>query len=514
MQRNLIDYITKTYIYLFVLVVAGIFYRSCLHLFIIPRWIIEEEVFAHTVIELINTGTTLRIGYQPLLEQYLLYYIYLLTHLNLTILCQYANPIMGALTVIPVYFVLKTISTKNIALIGTTLWAFNENMIYRSSTFNSTEPLGFFLAMIALYIYLQIKDETPRNSKIKYFCLSLVILGISIFTHILPATFIIGLISLDLFLKGNIKQKLFVTIFLVGVLTFLMSPLNPHQVMMYSILPSTMLLQLSLSNIFLYSISDLMLGAMVFYGSVVLLGLTFIIILYFRPSTNIMYEYLFGCFLLFIFSWFFYSAYLIAPTRVIFYFALPLSFFVATVLSKLDKQSTILITGCLLFIMIFTSISGANTMLYIDNVMTYDEYEFLEQSIFIHNTHDFSDWWMDMPLKSSILLFSSMSKPTVLPSTFRLNEKQQIVINLNNTISTQKITTNPNGTITITTNPPLFKYILISPRMESSAYFHINTKYRTIQYNTPIVDVWKDLSDWELVEEYKNIKIYKWTGSD
>ena len=83
--------IEKTWVQmcLAVLFVLGLFYRSYPHLYLIPRWIIEEEVFAHAILELIRTGTTFRIGYQPVLEQYLLYFIYLLTHINPTTLSQY-----------------------------------------------------------------------------------------------------------------------------------------------------------------------------------------------------------------------------------------------------------------------------------------------------------------------------------------------------------------------------------------------------------------------------------------
>jgi hypothetical protein len=81
-----------------------------------------------------------------------------------------------------------------------------------------------------------------------------------------------------------------------------------------------------------------------------------------------------------------------------------------------------------------------------------------------------------------------------------------------NLISTTITTTNIDGTVVITKVPPIYKYIIFSPRMEKSAFFFINTKYRTIQIKQPLVDIWKDMTDWKLIEEYKNIKLYKWCG--
>jgi hypothetical protein len=494
---------------LFVLLCLGILYRSYPHLFYVPRWIIEEEVFAHTIIELIKTGTTLRVGYQPLLEQYFVYFIYLATHINPTILCQYINPIIGGFTIFPVYFVLKYISTSKIAIIASTLWTFNENMIYRSSTFNSTEPLGFFFAIIALYSYLNIKNKELRKDKIIFFCGFLVFMTISIFTHILPAVFIFGVVSLDVFLKGSTKHKIIVILGIFMLVSFLYSPLNPHQTMMYSIIPSVMLSQFNLSNIFLYSISDILLGVSIFFGSIVLLILTIISIIIYKPKTQIMFIYLFGCVFLFIISWFFYSSYLIAPTRVLVYFILPLSYFSSLLFNILKFKKSIIFMFIVIIIMVFSSLNGINTMLYVNNTMTSDEYEFLDKSITVGSTYNFGDWWTDMPLKSSILLFSSDLRPAILPNTFYLVDGQKIILDLNSTKSTKSIIY-VNGTEIILKKPPVFKYILLSPRMEKSAYFHVNTKYRTIQLNTPIVDIWKDLPDWKLVEEYKNIKIYKW----
>jgi hypothetical protein len=164
--------------------------------------------------------------------------------------------------------------------------------------------------------------------------------------------------------------------------------------------------------------------------------------------------------------------------------------------------------------MILTSLNGVNTMLFINNTVTSDEYAFLERSSTIRNNYYFEDWWTDTPLKDSLLLYSSNLTQTILLNTFYVTEDHQTKVNLNSTLATTKIIINADGTSTTTIIPPTFKYILLSPRMEKSAFFLLNTNHRTVQINQPIPDIWKDLSDWKLIEEYRNIKVYKWLGTE
>lgn len=510
-------YFTKTYVWLGILSVAGIIYRAYPHLFLIPRWITEEDVFSYTIFELIRTGTTIRIGYQAIVEQYLIYFVYLVTHTNPTIMIQYINPLIGGLTAIPVYYCMKQILTKKEAIIATTIWTFSENVIYRSSTFNSTETFGFFLAMIALYMYLNIKDKEQRNHKIKFFCGFLVFIIISIFSHLLPATFILGVISLDMFLRGNKKNKILVLLFMCSVIIFLYSPLNPNQTMMYSIRPDFLLSQFSWSNISsLYSISDLIFGVSIFFGSVVLIFLSLPEILSFKYKNQFMYIYLFGCLVLFVASWLVYSNYLIAPTRVVLYFIIPFSYFTSIFISKFKNKISVICVFIIVITTILTSLNGVNTMLFIDKSLTLDEYTFLEKSVCVQTATSFGDWWTDTIFRESLLISLNNTvsvRPSSLPNISNIVDTTKLRANVNTTLSTTTTTTYTNGTTITKIVPPIFKYILLSPRMEKSAFFLVNTKYRTIQINEPVVDIWKDLPDWKLVEEYKNIKIYKWIGT-
>ena len=498
--------IEKTWVQmcLAVLFVLGLFYRAYPHLYLIPRWIIEEDAYSYAIFELIKTGTTLRLGYQPILEQYVLYYFYLLTYIDPTIIIQYANPFFGALTVFSLYFLFKHFLTSNQAIIATTLWAFSETVIYRSAVFNSTEAFGFFLAITALVYYI-------RNKYLKFS----VLIILSLFSHILPAVFILGIVFLDTFLKGNTKQKSIVIVVGICLVLFLYSPLNPHQRMIYSITPNIILSQFSLANIFLYNIQDILLGVGIFSGSVVLLLLTFVSIVSIRPKKQLMYIYLFGAISLFIASWMFYSPYLLAPTRVVFYFIVPLSFFSTILITKSKHINQKSFTFIIVLIMIISSLNGVDTMLYTSKAVTLDEYYFIENSVVVNDieSKNYDNWWADTPLRSALTIWGVFSKSTFELSQTYVIEATKITINVNSTKTTTKIVYE-NGVMVTKIVPPIFKYVVLSPRMEKSAYFNINTKYRTIQISQPVVDIWKDMPDWKLVEEYKNIKLYKWIGID
>jgi len=162
--------------------------------------------------------------------------------------------------------------------------------------------------------------------------------------------------------------------------------------------------------------------------------------------------------------------------------------------------------------MILTSLNGISVMLYTNNFMSIDEYVFLENSPTIHSLNSYSDWWTDMPFRASLLIANTNASPTSLPNLPHLINTTSARLKINATISTIITETFTNGTVTTRIIPPTYKYVLLSPRMERNAFFFMYTNSRTIQINYPVVDIWKDMPDWKLIEEYKNIKLYKWCG--
>ena len=155
-------------------------------------------------------------------------------------------------------------------------------------------------------------------------------------------------------------------------------------------------------------------------------------------------------------------------------------------------------------------------MLYTSKTVTLDEYYFLENSKIINGIEykNYDDWWADTPLRSALAMRGNLSKPTFTSDQSYVIEASKIVVNVNSTIPIITKITYDNGTVETKITSPIFKYVILSPRMMKSAFFNINTKYRTIQVNQPVVDIWKDMSGWKLVEEYKNIKLYKWIGTN
>jgi hypothetical protein len=226
-----------------------------------------------------------------------------------------------------------------------------------------------------------------------------------------------------------------------------------------------------------------------------------------------MYIYLFGTFTVFVVSWLVYSSYLIAPTRVVFYFIVPLSYFTTILISQF-RHFQKLIVLLIIFIMIISSYNGVDTMLYTNKCVTKDEYEFLENSKTI-NEFDYEEygiWWADFPLRSALLLRGVYRNPTFIPDLSYAETESKAISDINNTLPTIIKIKYDNGTTITKIIPPVFKYVILSPRMEQHGFFMIYTKYRTIQVYDPIPDIWKDSWGWELVEVYRNIKVYKWIG--
>lgn len=516
--------ITNTTIYFFVLFLAGFLYRAYAHLFLIPRWIVEEESFAYTVFELIKTGTTLRIGYQPVLFQYILYYIYLLTHIDPILLTQYSNAVIGALMIIPTYILLKNFLTKREALIATTICAFSETAVYRSSTFNSTETFALFLCLFALILYL-------KKNYVGFAALIIV----SFFVHLLPPALMLAIVSIDLFFKGSKRSKIIVVLALVVTVVFLYSPLNPHQRILASIDPSVILSKFKLSNIFsLYSLTDLSFGISIYFGSILLLIIAVVSMLIFKTKNRQMWIYLFCVCSLFAFSWVVYISTLMAPTRMMFYFIIPLAYFASILINKLGSVSVGVITLILILAMIGSSLIGVTSVLYVKTSLTIDEYTFLETCKEI-NFKDipFTQWWSDMPMKSALAMYTQNKKPSVVIDKTFFSNATQAAAYKNTTVTTIHtttfttvtthtetytnetihITTHVNETVKVEKVPPLYIYVILSPRMESGALFFDYSQYRTTQDIEPVEDIWKNAVDWKLIEEYNDVKLYKWSPS-
>ena len=462
---------------LFILFCVGFFYRAYPHLVLVPRWIIEEEYNFVIVKDLIRFGETLYPNSYPILEHLLIYNIYKITNLSPIILSQYANPFLGALTIVPLYFLLKRYLTTRQTLCGCLFWTLSEAAFYRASSFGSTEVLGFLLSLSVLTLYVY-----------KRYVWVLILFPIALYSHLLPSIFIFGVMALDLFMKSSKKQKVVVIFSGVSILLFLASPLNPHGRILHTLNFSTIVLNFDVMNIFLYSLPELISGVFIFGGFVCLVLVTFAVFTRKQMNNNVMNVFLFLAAGLFFWSWIDYSPGVFAPPRLTFYFLVPLIYYSVKFVTESVATHAQFIVCVIGLIMVGSAVVGTPTMLFIDDCVTKEEYEFLDKLPVTVETVD--EWWTDYPLRVS------------LESRY-----EGVQVEIFNELSTRDYT---NPFVTMTESQ--FKYVLITPRMERSSLFFVYPK-RTVQIRKPIADIWANSSLWKLLVEENGIKLYKRVGT-
>jgi hypothetical protein len=452
------------------LVAAGLLYRAYPHLLLIPRWIIEESYNYQTVRDLVLWGASAQAGFYPMLEHQVIYWAWLLTHISPITLSQYANPLFGALTVVPLYYVLRYGLPVNQSLLGCGLWAFSEAAFYRAAYFGSTEALGFLFALSALAAYQR------RN-----YVLVVPLLLLGAFSHLLPTAFISGVVFTDFFLKAKPKQRiLIVAVGLVAVGVFF-SPLNPHQRLLSSINADAIIGGFGTFSI--YSLVEVLGGATLFGGFIVL-GLAAAYGWIQAPRGGLMMIYLILAAAMFIFSWVDYQPNIFAPPRLTFYFVVPFIYYAARWV-KLRHVAGICVVA------VAASIVGTPTMLYTQNTLNLSEFDFVD-SISVP-VSDVSEWWTDYPLRVAL--------------TSRINHLPMVQLNVTKVEAMSWDYLDPWSTMRGDTG---FRYVLLSPRMQAQGLFFVFNGERTLQVRKPVEDIWcSGLNGWVLVKEVDGIKLYE-----
>jgi hypothetical protein len=437
-------------------------------------------------------GKTNQIGLYPILEHATIFVIYKITNLNSILISQYFNALFSALTVIPIFLLIKKFSNTQIAFLSSIFWAFSEAVFYRSAIFSSTETFAFFLAIFALYFYSK-KQYLP----------TVVLISLSFYTHLLPAFFLVLTIFLHQFFIRSKKAKILITIPLFSIIIFLLSPLNPHQRLVSVLNPATLLTHFNLSNLFVYSLTDLAFGIIIFLGIILLSLLTLISLVKYKTQNKIIFSMLVIAISVFIFSWIVYSPNLFAPPRLTFYFVIPLSFYTAVFITKFNFKTKVpklwkhFLVLFILISMICSSIFGSQTMLFYQNSVTKNEYLALNDlnNLGLFNI-DPSYWWSDYPIRISIsaitlIMYSNISITTTVDETSVINNSIQLA-NQNDTLKSDTI----------------FKYIFFSERMEKESFFTVFTNNRTTQIREPLNDIWSNSTMWELIYSNYGVKVY------
>lgn len=461
-------------------------------MFLIPQWSPEEEYNYMTVNELITQGATKQVGFYPILEHLTIVSAYHIFGglLSPIMISQYFNPLFGALTIIPIFLFIRQISSTKTALLTSVFWAFSEASFYRTAIFSSSEIFAFFFAVLALYFY----------SRKKYLSTA-AMTGLAFYTHLLPGFFLVFAIFIHQFITQKLKVKIISIAVLTGVVLFLLSPLSPHQRISSVLNPLTILSHFNVSNIFLYSIDELISGVTFFAGLAILGILALASVVMHKKQNLVIFSTLIAAFAVFVFSWVVYSPNIFAPPRLTFYFILPLAFYASVLLVKWRASSSYkmhFIADYIVIFIIITSLfaasAGTHTMLMSQNSPAREEYIALDeldsQGYFDINPYY---WWSDYSIRIAITARSSFG----FGPTTGVNETQLKLVSAN--LADQNAT--------LDSDTP-FKYIYFSERMEAASFFQIYTSNRTQQIRVSLHDVWTNSSIWQLIYHNHGVKVY------
>jgi len=472
------------------------FFLTCFLIHLIPRflvanWFVEEE-FVYMIVESLMGNNPEYAGFYPSLTQRMVVGFSFFGFINPEIIAKIINPLFATLTLIPIYFLVKNSLTKNQTYTVLLFWAFSEAVFYRTAHFSSTEAVSFFFAILALALYQQ--------TKIKYgFGLVLGCLGLSLWSHVLPAVIIAGTIFIHKFLFSGLKGKIIGLCLIIGVGLILFSSFSPHLRVIDVGNPITMLSNLSISNLFLYSITELFFGIKIFSGLLILLLLSIPMLILKPKNHKILLSLLIVSILIFIFSWIAYSPQIFAPPRLTLYFVIPLSYYATLTIWKIYKtnKKSLFIVGLIVTTMLISIFSGLQPMLWIDNAMTKYEYQALQDNKDIIT--DVYDWWCDYPVRIAITRIT-LSNIKHAPT----NETKAIIDS--EIFRNYSATVTPNNANIVIS----FKYVFYSERMSKEGLFIMYYgEGRSKQIREPIPNIWETSPFWKLVYNNTEVKIYE-----
>ncbi len=468
------DVAVPSWLALPLVVVTGFLLRAIPHLFLVDRWIIEEAYNYVTVRDLVLSGTSTQAGFYPMLEHQLIYAVWLVTRIDPVVLSQYANPLLGALTAIPLYYLLKTKLADRQALLGCGVWALSEAAYYRAAYFGSTEALGFLMALAALTLYAYRKP-----------LIAFPLLGAAFYAHLLPAAFISAVIVVHMFLSGTGGFRLLALLAGAGVMGFLWSPLNPHQRLLGSLSPASLAQGAAAS----YSVGELGFGLAMFAGFAAL-GIA---ALWSRVTSKnmLMDVYAAAAAGLFAFSWLVYQPNIFAPPRLTFYFLVPGIFYAA----KLGSAKVI---ALIMALSVVAAGIGTPTMLLTEHTMEAEEYAALDEIAAMNIIGDPGWWLADYPATVNLSIYAL--DPGLWEKDIKIDAMKNRVGRVHNA------TASPSFVYP-------FQYIYLSERMVRGGFFMEQTGGRTAQVVRPVADIWRDDPvNWALVYEGHGVRVYHYRG--
>ena len=480
--------------------IFGFIYLMYPHIFLIPRWVSEEPFIFRQTQDIGTSKITFGVTI-PILTQLIVYFTNTIFSIDLRTIAVMFNPFVCVLTVVPLYYLARKYLTNSQSLVACLFWAFSESVFYRSATYESTEPLAIFLCICSLAFYVR-KKYVPAFA----------FLVISFASHMLPGAYTVGVIVIDLFLNASKTKKLIsISLCLIFVI-FLMSPLNTDIKQQARVNPITLLSKFKITNILIYSTSDILSGVFLFLGSVslVALSLSQFVLDKFKVNKFIL-SMLIASFGLFFFSWMFYSPSVFAPPRLTIYFIIPLSFLSSIIISSVSGYKKQLIITVILITMIVSAFNGLNTFLTVKDALTENEYKAIDDLYKSGIIKDSHVWFADYPAINYITCSDkSISFLYVLPvNDTKASRDEKLLYNFVRAIEdrSQKNVTSTDGVSV----PSRYNYIFVSERMKNSAFFNVVTSGRA--YQTHFQFNWAESGNWTLIYNRYGVQAYKRVGS-
>ncbi len=465
--------------------------------FLVYRWIHAEEISIFlTVDNLVKYGKVIQEGFYPVMQQQIIYFVNQITGFDHVFLCQIFNPLIIALTIIPIYFFTKEHVSNNQTLSVCLLWSCSEALFYRSAHFGTTEILSIFFMVFVFYLYVK-----------KYYVPMIGLIVLMPYAHLLPFVYTVAVLGIHRFLTGTKTEKILATGFCVSALGFIYSPFFTHNRISALLNPVTLISKFKLSNIFIYNFTDLLGGLKLFSGIIILMGYS---IHYFKKNSVESDSFSLLLFTMTLvtcglvgYSWIAYSPHLFAPPRLLAYFVLPLSiYFVKTV--STEKLGKITFLVCLL--MIISGLSSMNRMLYLDTALTEDEWKAVEDLEEMGIITDLSKWWTDYTVNTALSSKIDRNMIWNVTANFtKINLRTKIRSNFYSTSMNKNNGVDDNGTNIVYP----YHFVFLSERMKSNAFFIEQSDQRSIHIRTPIIDVWGDNPDWILIYEKHGVLVYK-----
>jgi len=468
------------------------------------RFMNEEPYNYITVDEILTTGITKNQGFYPIFEHQVIAYFSQIFHIDPISLSIIFNPLISALTAIPIFLIFRKYLKDGQSLLISLFWCLSEAVFYRSAGFYTTEPLSLFFMFFALYFYTRKNYVGVASFAV-----------LSLITHLLPFAFLSATIFAEKFIFGSRKFQIISILGIVSTAIFVYSPLNPYRRIVSILDINYMMSKFNIGNIFnLYDLNTLKSGVMLFYGTLILIVITMFCViqlvgqrlsifsgdlkLNLDAATKISISMLLVSFGLVAFSWIVYNSMLFAPPRLLLFTIVPLSFFVVFWINQpaVHGRSRIMLIFVICSMMVCSSFAGSQTMLWSNNSLTKNEYLALDE---IQQTFGFDRaivWWCDYPINTEI---TSRVRNDVI---WEVNISPSVMIEYFKKVS-QENSTLSNDTIHI------IKYAFISERMKQEGMFIQFTETRTIHSRRPVIDIWNNNINWKLVYDNHGVKVYE-----